>query len=173
MAEFALGLGSNLGDRMGNLREAVRFIMSRPMVGAIRLSAVYETPPLEGVEGGDFYNCVLVGSFFGPAEELHGYCREAEILMGSMTRKNSAERTLDVDLLLFGDEIRDTDELILPHPAIAGRRFVLAPLAEVWHGPLPGLGSTPEELLKGCGDESDVTVVFDLPSEGSLWEVDG
>ncbi len=171
MADFALGMGSNLGDRMENLLEGVRFIMSRSRMGHFMLSGVYETPPIEGVSGGDFYNCVLAVDFYGTADELHGNCREAEILLGSMIKKNNEPRTLDLDLLFFDGEKREGPELVLPHPGMAGRRFVLKPLSEVWQERIPVLGKTPEELLSECKDGSRITLVHQMPSKGCFWEV--
>lgn len=172
MAEFALGMGSNLGNRMENLLEGVRFLMSRPRMGRFRLSAVYETPPLESVEGEDFYNCVLAGEFYGTVEDLQGRCREAEILMGSMIRKDYAPRTLDLDILFFDGESRSDPELTLPHPGIERRRFVLKPLSDVWKRKIPVIGSTPAELLRSCGDSSTISLVTRMPERGCFWEVD-
>jgi 2-amino-4-hydroxy-6-hydroxymethyldihydropteridine diphosphokinase len=172
MAEFALGMGSNLGNRMENLLEGVRFLMSRPMMGRFRLSGVYETPPLEGVKGEDFYNCVLAGDYYGTALELQGNCREAEILMGSMVRKEYAPRTLDLDLLFFDGEKRKDPALTLPHPGIERRKFVLQPLSEVWKRKIPVIGSTPAELLGRCRDASSISLVFRMPENGCFWEVD-
>jgi 2-amino-4-hydroxy-6-hydroxymethyldihydropteridine diphosphokinase len=171
MADFALGMGSNLGNRIENLLEGVRFIMSRSRMGRFRLSGVYETPPIEGAEGEDFYNCVLAGNFYGSAEELHGNCREAEILLGSMVRKNNEPRTLDLDILFFDGEERKDEKLTLPHPGIGRRRFVLKPLSEVWQKKIPGLGKTPEELLSKCKDKSRITLVYHMPQQGCFWEV--
>lgn len=171
MAEFALGMGSNLGDRMKNIIEGIRFILSRSMMGLFCLSGVYETPPLEGVEGDSFLNCVLAGNFYGTVEELQKDCREAEILMGSTVRKNNASRTLDIDLLFFENTTRNDEDLTLPHPGIQKRKFVLEPLSEVWHEEIPGLNATPEDLLKKCSDESSISRIYDMPDRGCFWEV--
>lgn len=171
MAEFALGMGTNIGNRMENLLEGVRFLLSRARMGSFRLSGVYESPPMEGVGGEDFYNCVLAGDYYGTAEELQGKCREAEILMGSMVRKKNAPRTLDLDLLFFDAERREDPELTLPHPAIGRRRFVLKPLSDVWRRKVPGMGATPDELLQKCSDHGDLSLVRDMPEQGCFWEV--
>ncbi len=171
MAEFALGMGSNLENRMKNIIEGIRFLLSRSDMGLFRLSGVYETPPIEGVEGGDFLNCVFAGNFYGPVTELHRNCREAEILMGSRVMKKNSARTLDIDLLFFGDVIRDDKDLILPHPGIKGRLFVLKPLCDVWHTNIPGLESTPEELLNKCSDKSSIQSIYEIPQKGCFWEV--
>lgn len=171
MAEFALGMGSNLGDRLENLLEAVRFIMSRPRMGRFRLSGIYETTPVEGVKGGDFYNCVMVGNYYGSADELMSNCREAEILLGSMTDKRNAPRTLDLDLLFFDGKTGSDTGLTLPHPGMERRRFVLEPLSEVWKRKIPGIGSTPGQLLKSCTGEGRVDRILEMPASGCFWEV--
>jgi len=172
VADFALGMGSNLGNRIRNFVEGIRFLLSRSGMGLFRLSAVYETPPMDGVEGDKFLNCVIAGSFYGPVEELQKNCREAEILMGSRLRKNNSSRTLDIDLLIFGDVTRDDEDLTLPHPEIRRRRFVLKPLSDVWHRQIPGLKATPEELLDQCSDRSSILSIYDMPERGCFWEVD-
>jgi 2-amino-4-hydroxy-6-hydroxymethyldihydropteridine diphosphokinase len=171
MPDFAIGMGSNLGNRIKNIIEGVRFLLSRSNMGLFRLSGVYETPPIEGVEGGSFLNCVFAGSFYGPATELLKNCREAEILLGSRVRKGNSSRTLDIDLLFFGDETRNDEDLTLPHPGIQRRRFVLKPLSDVWQSKIPGLDSSPEELLKNCPDKSDIQNIYEIPSRGCFWEV--
>ena len=171
MPEFALGMGSNLEDRMKNIIEGIRFLLSRSGMGLFRLSGIYETPPIEGVEGGDFLNCVFAGNFYDSVENLQKNCREAEILMGSRVMKNNSARTLDIDLLFFGEMIRDDKDLTLPHPGIQRRRFVLKPLCDVWHSNIPGLTSTPEELLKKCSDKSRIQSIYEIPSKGCFWEV--
>lgn len=171
MAEFALGMGSNLGDRLENLTEAVRFIITRPGMGRFRLSGVYKTEPEEGVGGGEFYNSVMAGHFYGTAEELQCNCREAEILLGARVDKNNSARTIDLDLLFFDGETRSGPGLVLPHPGIRRRRFVLEPLAQVWSEEVPGLGATAGELLEDCGEGVGVEPVLEKPENGCLWEV--
>jgi 2-amino-4-hydroxy-6-hydroxymethyldihydropteridine diphosphokinase len=171
MADFALGMGSNLGDRINNLVEGVRYLLSRSRMGMFRLSGVYETPAIEGVEGGNFLNCVLAGLFYGPVEELLSDCREAEVLLGSMVRKQNASRSLDIDLLFFGEMSRNDEELTLPHPGIGRRRFVLKPLSDVWESKIPVLKATPAELLNKCSDKSRILLIHDPPVRGCFWEV--
>jgi len=171
MPEFALGMGSNVGDRMKNLVEGVRFILSRYGMGSFHLSGVYETSPIEGVEGDSFLNCVLKGTFFGTVDELMRDCREAEILMGSMINKNNTSRTLDIDLLFFGNTSRSDENLILPHPRLKSRKFVLQPLSDVWQKEVPGLNATPDILLKECADTGTISIIRDVPESGCIWEV--
>jgi len=171
MADFAVGIGSNLGDRMHNIQEGVRFLLSRSMMGYFQLSGVYETPPLEDVEGGDFLNCAMTGSFFGSADDLLGNCREAEVLMGSSISKNGGSRTLDMDLLFFGETERNDDDLVLPHSRITSRKFVLKPLSEIWKEKVPVIGKTPMQLLRKCTDDSRIKKVHPMPPRGCFWEV--
>ena len=173
MPEFAIGMGCNLGDRIHNILEGVRFLLSRSRMGTFRLSGVYETQPLENVGGGDFYNCVLAGTYFGAVEELHQDCREAEIFLGSTARKNGAARALDMDLLLYKNTVMEVENLILPHPSLHLRKFVLVPLTEVWDEILPGLNSTPAQLLDVCPDDSRIKKVFEMPERGCFWEISG
>jgi 2-amino-4-hydroxy-6-hydroxymethyldihydropteridine diphosphokinase len=171
MPEFAIGMGSNLKDRMNNLQEGLRFLLSRFGMGSFQLSAVYETPPIEDAQGDKFLNSVLVGTYYGPVEDLHGECREAEILLGSVTRKRGGARTLDLDILFFEGCVRDDDLLKLPHPRLHTRKFVLKPLAEVWQSNIPGLDSTPEQLLERCADNSKMKKICEVPPRGCFWEV--
>jgi 2-amino-4-hydroxy-6-hydroxymethyldihydropteridine diphosphokinase len=171
MPEFAIGMGCNLGDRTHNMLEGVRFLLSRSRMGTFKLSGMYETKPLENAGGDDFYNCVLAGVYYGPVEELHKDCREAEIFLGSTTHKNGAARALDMDLLLYENTVMDEENLKLPHPRLHLRKFVLVPLAEVWDKSLPGLDSTPAQLLEVCPDDSKIKRVFEMPERGCFWEV--
>ncbi|MCK4505371.1 MAG: 2-amino-4-hydroxy-6-hydroxymethyldihydropteridine diphosphokinase, partial [Candidatus Aegiribacteria sp.] len=140
-------------------------------MGTFKLSGMYETKPLENAGGDDFYNCVLAGVYYGPVEELHKDCREAEIFLGSTAHKNSAARALDMDLLLYENTVMEEENLILPHPRLHLRKFVLVPLAEVWDKSLPGLDSTPAQLLEVCPDDSRIKRVFEMPERGCFWEV--
>ncbi len=171
MAEFALGIGSNLENRLKNIIEGIRYLLSRSDMGLFRLSGVYETPPIGGVAGGSFLNCVFTGNFYGPATELQRNCREAEILMGSRVMKKNSARTLDIDLLFFGDLTRNDKDLTLPHPGIKSRRFVLKPLSDIWDAKIPGLDNTPEELLNRCTDKSSIQRICEIPERGCFWEV--
>ena len=171
MPEFAIGIGCNLGDRTQNMLEGVRFLLSRSRMGTFKLSGVYETQPIDNVGGDDFYNCVLAGLYYGPVEELHRDCREAEVFLGSIAQKKGAARALDIDLLLYKDTVMEDERLILPHPRLHLRKFVLVPLAEVWDKVVPGLGSTPAELLDVCPDDSKISRIFEMPERGCFWEV--
>jgi 2-amino-4-hydroxy-6-hydroxymethyldihydropteridine diphosphokinase len=127
-----LGLGSNVGDRLGNLRRA-REALGRRGMRVTASSSVYETEPIgEVTEQRDFLNaCVAVETGLGP-EELLAACKavERELGRGSGGPRHGP-RPIDVDVLLLGDVERHDEALTVPHPEIVERRFVLLPLLEL------------------------------------------
>jgi 2-amino-4-hydroxy-6-hydroxymethyldihydropteridine diphosphokinase len=142
-----LSLGSNLGDREANLREAIAHLGELGTVS--RVSALYETEPVE-VSGRQpwFLNCAAaIETELTPLEFLK--CLLAiELAMGRKRTKPKGPRTIDMDIIFFGDEILDTKELSVPHPAMQHRRFVLKPLAEIAPEAMhPVLRRTVRELL--------------------------
>jgi 2-amino-4-hydroxy-6-hydroxymethyldihydropteridine diphosphokinase len=128
-----LGLGSNLGDRWGHLREAVAAL---PDVVAV--SPVYETSPVGGPEGqGAYLNCVVeLATDLGP-RELLGVAQRLEAAAARERGERWGPRTLDVDVLLVDDLTVDEPDLVVPHPRMWERRFVLAPLADLAPDLLP------------------------------------
>jgi len=120
-----------MGNRFEYLQDAVNAIFEK--IGAIvKISSVYETPAL-GFEGGDFLNCVLLTQSSLSPRKLLQEILTIEKKQGR-ERKNAAgyaSRNIDIDILFFDDEVKETKDLVIPHPEIANRRFVLQPLAEV------------------------------------------
>jgi 2-amino-4-hydroxy-6-hydroxymethyldihydropteridine diphosphokinase len=125
-----LSLGSNLGDRAANLREAIRRLGELGAVGPV--SSLYETEPVE-VERQQpwFLNCaVAVATELMPREFLTRMLAIEES-MGRRRTEPKGPRTIDIDIVFFGSAVLDTPELTVPHPAMQQRRFVLDPLAEI------------------------------------------
>ncbi|HKP75355.1 MAG TPA: 2-amino-4-hydroxy-6-hydroxymethyldihydropteridine diphosphokinase [Longimicrobiaceae bacterium] len=145
-ADVLLGLGANLGDPLGQLREAVARLGA--FVEEIRVSSVYRTEPVGYGDQPDFYNLVAAGRTRLPPEALLAAVLEVEREMGRVRTFANAPRVIDVDVLAYGGRVMRTEALTLPHPGIAHRGFVLHPLAEVapdWVHPT--LGHTARELL--------------------------
>ena len=144
-----VGMGSNLGDRAGNLLLGVRG-MTAAGLSVSRLSSVYETEPA-GVseEQPSFLNmAVELRAPLPPPEELLRLLLDIERALGRTRPRTLAPRTLDLDLLLYEAKTVVTDTLTLPHPRLHQRRFVLAPLAElIPEGRHPTLDSTFAQLL--------------------------
>lgn len=145
----AIGLGSNLGDR----RSAMAFALERlaPLVSGVSISRIVETDP-EGEGLGDqplYLNAVLVGETTLTARALLDALLGIEKEFGRERPFHGAPRTLDLDLVLFGEAIIDEPGLHVPHPRFRDRFFVLGPMAEVapeWRDPVTGL--TVGELLR-------------------------
>jgi len=142
-----LSLGSNLGDRRANLRAAIGKLMN--LGDVLKVSSVYETEPLELREQPWFLNCVvLLQTELLPRLVLKRLLA-IEQEMGRKRTQPKGPRTIDIDILLFGSATIHTPELVLPHPAMHGRRFVLAPLAEIAPDAChPLLQLTARELLE-------------------------
>src|SRR5262245_42217944 len=151
-----LGLGSNLGRREESLVRALA-LLEEAGLRITRTSALYETAPVGGPPQADFLNQVVLGEWDGSPEALLGACFSAERALGRVRRERFGPRTLDVDVLLFDDLVRDAPPPILPHPRLHERRFVLVPLVEIApEARHPRLGKTARELLESCPDASRV-----------------
>jgi 2-amino-4-hydroxy-6-hydroxymethyldihydropteridine diphosphokinase len=153
-----VGLGSNLGDRAGNLLLGVRGMLDAGFAVS-RLSQVYETEPVETFPQPKFLNMVAELSLSrlpSPAEIMERLL-QVEQSFGRTRDVSKGPRTIDLDLLLYGNETSDTELLTLPHPRLHLRRFVLVPLAELCptlqH---PALHRTISALLRETTDRSEV-----------------
>lgn len=145
-----IGIGSNLGDPLQNCREAVDRMGRIPDCRILKCSQWYRTEPI-GVEGQGWYvNGVASVSTGGlSAREMMGSLLAIEADMGRVRKERWEPRIIDLDILLFGDEIIQEPDLTIPHPLMHGRRFVMAPMAglapELMH---PSLGKSMTALLK-------------------------
>lgn len=129
MTRVYVGLGSNIGDRARYLRSAVQALAARGLPAAA-VSSVYESDPL-GPPQPDYLNAVVAVDSALPPGELLGIFRAVEEQLGRRHRERWGPREIDVDLLLYGDEVVAADDLVVPHPGLTQRPFVVAPLLEI------------------------------------------
>jgi 2-amino-4-hydroxy-6-hydroxymethyldihydropteridine diphosphokinase len=126
-----LGIGTNLGDRLAFLQGAVDGLAATTGITVIGVSRVYETDPVGGPEQPDFLNAVVAIDTALGAHELLVECQRLEQEAHRVRGARWGPRTLDVDLILYGDEQIDTADLAVPHPRAGERAFVLVPLADL------------------------------------------
>jgi 2-amino-4-hydroxy-6-hydroxymethyldihydropteridine diphosphokinase len=133
-----LGLGSNLGDRLANLQEAVDRLAGTAGLRVIRASRVYETAPV-GPPQPEYLNAVIEVRTTLPARALLQACLDVEAAMGRVRGERWGPRVIDLDVLTYGREHLDEPGLVVPHPRMHERAFVLVPLLELDPDPaLPG-----------------------------------
>ena len=133
-----IALGANLGDATQSLRQAVTAIGAMPDCGVKKISSFYKTAPLETfpghAPGGDYINAVVAIETYLAPHALLQFLQQIELSHGRDRPYVNAPRTLDLDLLLYGDDRIDSPQLTVPHPRMWQRAFVLVPLAEIAPG---------------------------------------
>jgi 2-amino-4-hydroxy-6-hydroxymethyldihydropteridine diphosphokinase len=150
-----LSLGSNLGDREGTIRDAVRAIASEPGIEVVAASGLVETAALK-LHGEDatapaYLNAAVIIRTELTPDALLSALAAIELAFGRVREERWGDRTLDVDIVTMGDLILDTERLTLPHPRAAERAFVLAPWLDIDpDAVLPGRGRV-DELLAATG----------------------
>ena len=153
MAETAyLGLGSNLGDRLANLQGAVDHLRAEDGIRVDASSRVWETAPVGGPEQPDYLNAVVRVETNLDPQGLLAACRRAESALGRERGVRWGPRTVDVDVLLYDERAVDEPDLVVPHPRIAERAFVILPLLELDPDPvLPDGRRLVEQRLDASG----------------------
>ncbi|HEU4355159.1 MAG TPA: 2-amino-4-hydroxy-6-hydroxymethyldihydropteridine diphosphokinase [Actinomycetota bacterium] len=139
MVTAYLALGANLGDRLASLQRATDLLAAVPGVAVVRASRVYETDPVGGPDQPDYLNAVVEVRTDLPPHDLLKACLHVETRMGRVRAERWGPRPIDVDLLTYGDLTVDDPDLVVPHPRMHERGFVLVPLSELTPDPmLPG-----------------------------------
>jgi dihydroneopterin aldolase/2-amino-4-hydroxy-6-hydroxymethyldihydropteridine diphosphokinase len=157
MEIIALGLGSNLGRRLFNLKKAVKFLYSMPGFDFLAFSSVYETEPWGFKNQNNYLNCAVIGLYRSSARDLFVHIKEIEKKTGRKSRERWHPREIDIDILFFGNRIIKYKDLVIPHPQMRYRNFVLAPLAEIVPGLVhPEFKKQISTLLESSGDSGKV-----------------
>jgi len=145
-----LSLGSNLGNREQNLREAIRRASALGRIVAV--SSFYETEPVEFTDQPWFLNCAIALETVAQPAQVMAELLRIENWMGRQRIVKKGPRSIDIDILLFGDAVVNTPELTIPHPEMTRRRFVLEPLTEI-----------APELLHPISQKTVVQLLAELP----------
>lgn len=160
MAERAiLSLGSNVGDRERYLEQAVELLVKDGSIQVVVGSPIYETQPVGlPTAQADYLNQVIVITTELTAQGLLAVCQGVEESLGRPGNHTAAApRTIDIDIITYGNLIHSSEELILPHPRYTKRKFVLVPLADIeptFHDPVTGRSI--QQLVEGCPDTSSI-----------------
>jgi len=158
-----IGLGSNLGNRLENLKAALTMLGTRENIAVNTVSPVYETSPLGGPRQGPFLNACAILKTTLPPEELLSIMLKIEDRLGRVRQERWGPRLIDLDLLVYNDSVIKTANLELPHPRLAERDFVLIPLFDIASELLiPGINKTVQDLLSNRNAPPEVKLF--LPS---------
>ncbi len=150
-----LGLGSNMGDRQDNLDKALELLSQRLPVK--KVSSIYDTKPVGDINQPHFLNLVCQAHTSLAPAGLLALAKGIELRLGRRPEKANAPRPIDIDILFYGNQVVETPELVIPHPRLAERAFVLIPLAEIAPDLVhPISGKTIRELLQGLTDTQGV-----------------
>ncbi len=163
-----LGIGSNAGDRMQYLRSAIEELSRVKVCRVRRVSSVYETEPVGYENQEDFLNAAAEIAWSGTAGELLAEIHRIEDRNGRQRTMRWGPRTLDIDILTFGDAVITSFDLTIPHPEIQSRKFVLIPLSEICGNlVIPGTGKPVIQLADGCPDTHRVSKIAPATS---IWQ---
>lgn len=143
-----IALGSNVGCKRDNMAQAVQLIADLPATQVVKSSSLYETAPWGKTDQDEFLNQVIeIETALQPEELLHEL-QNIEIKMGRQRKEKWGPRLIDLDILLYGNEVIDDPQLTIPHPYLRERLFVLVPLAEIGAElQFPDDGATVQEVL--------------------------
>ena len=166
MSNVYLGLGSNLGDRESKMAKALELLAQRITID--QLSSIYETEPVGYTEQPWFLNMVCSGKTLLDPFELLSLAKEIEVNLGRVASFTNAPRTIDIDILFYENRVIDTGNLVIPHPRIGERAFVLAPLAELAPEFIhPSNGKSVRDLFSALNNSPQVRKWENVPGIGS------
>ncbi len=159
MNDIFLSLGSNLGDRGANLQTAL-VDLEQWDVRVLRTSSIYKTEPFGKKDQQDFFNMAVQVKTDRSPEDLLMVLHAIERSLGRERKEKWGPRSIDADILFYGERVLEDPELTIPHLHLTERKFVLVPLAEIAPKFVhPVLKKTVEELLNECSDEGKVTLL--------------
>jgi 2-amino-4-hydroxy-6-hydroxymethyldihydropteridine diphosphokinase len=150
-----LALGSNLGDRESNLREAVKYISLIKSTEVLQISGVYETEPVGYTDQHNFLNMVIRIETALKPDELLNETQKTELGLKRTRGIRWGPRTIDIDILLYDNERIVLPELVIPHPRMFERAFVLVPLRDVYFDECI-YGRSMDELINKCSDKDGI-----------------
>jgi len=157
LAIVYIGIGSNLGDSKTNIQKAIKMMEEDGIVKQMQTSSVYLTEPVGPKEQPDFLNSVVKGETDLAPFELFGSLLKIERKLGRKRRQRWGPREIDLDILFYDDRTVNQENLVIPHPEIENRRFVLVPLVEISPDlKHPVSNKNMKDLLKEAKDQSKV-----------------
>lgn len=178
MVTAFIALGSNLGDRLGTLSRAVDAVAHLSETHVERVSHAYESVPAYELDQPHYLNAVIEVSTGLEADALLGFLLDLETTMGRVRDAENGPRVIDLDLLLYDEEERVSDELTLPHPGITERDFVLTPLLEIAPRtklpdgtPLRRSDASEGEVIRDLGPVPDAGASHNMPIDDVSWSV--
>lgn len=154
-----LSLGSNLGDREANLAGAITIFGMDNHISTIKSASFYESPFLGEGDQPEYLNTVIEFSTdLSPFDLFERTCKIEQMMGRPEKREKNVARSLDIDILCFGDSVMETEKLTIPHPRLAFRKFVLVPFVELAPDfEVPGVNLSVSSLLHVCSDSSVVS----------------
>ena len=159
MSRVFLSLGSNLGDRLSNIQQAVSSLSMSKHIKILKTSSFYETEPWGNKNQEWFINAALALDTDLTCEELLEFCQNIEVQLGRIRHENEkwAQRAIDIDILMYDDKLINKPNLIVPHPLMHLRAFVLVPMLEVKADLIhPVFNKTISELYDELANPEDV-----------------